>query len=161
MLTLAYTGMRYGECAALRVVDVDVQGPRVKVSRPHQVRVVSVPRRVAAALAEQVQGKAPEDLVFPGADGGWMPLDWFAWCFEKACVTAGLQNVIPKTLRHTAGSLALASGQPVTTAQKLLGHKSAMTTMNVYSHMLPDGFDNLTAAMDAAMGALEPTPTSG
>jgi integrase len=171
VLTLAYTGMRYGECAALRVADVDVQGQRVKVSRSvtavarmglvegptktHQVRVVSVPRRVAAALAEQVQGKAPEDLVFPGADGGWMPLDWFAWRFEKACVTAGLENVTPKTLRHTAGSLALASGQPVTTAQKLLGHKSAMTTMNVYSHMLPDGFDNLTAAMDAAMGALD------
>jgi site-specific recombinase XerC len=38
--------------------------------------------------------------------------------------------------------------------RKLLGHRDATTTMNVYSHMLPDDFDKLAAAMDvAAKGA--------
>jgi site-specific recombinase XerC len=41
----------------------------------------------------------------------------------------------------------------VVTVQKLLGHQSPITTMNVYSHMLPDDFDNLAAAMDSAARA--------
>jgi integrase len=164
--TLAYAGLRYGECAALRVRDVDLQRRRLKVSRSvtavakmglvegttktHQARTVPVPKFVADALARQVKGKAPADLVFPGPRGGWMPLDWFAWRFQKACETMGLDSVTPHTLRHTAGSLALASGASVVTVQKLLGHQSPITTMNVYAHQLPDDFDNLAAAMDSA-----------
>jgi integrase len=69
---------------------------------------------------------------------------------EKACAAVGLTGVTAHILRHTAGSLALASGASVVTVQRLLGHKDATTTMNVYSHMLPDDFDNLAAAMHAA-----------
>jgi hypothetical protein len=36
---------------------------------------------------------------------------------------------------------------------KLLGHSNVTTTMNVYSHMLPDDFDNLAAGMDTAVQA--------
>ena len=167
--TLAYAGLRYGECAALRVRDVDLQRCRLKVSRSvtavaklglvegatktHQARTIPVPKFVADALARRVCGKAPADLVFPGPKGGWMPLDWFTWRFQKACETAGLDNVTPHSLRHTAGSLALASGASVVTAQKLLGHQSPITTMNVYAHQLPDDFDNLAAAMDSAAQA--------
>lgn len=167
--TLAYVGLRYGECAALRVHDLDLGKRRLKVSRSvtavarmglvegptktHQARMVPVASFVADALAEQVKGKAAGDLVFPGPDGGWMSLDWFAWRFEKACVKAGLENVTPHTLRHTAGSLALDSGASVAVVQKLLGHQSPITTMNVYAHKLPDDFDNLAAAMDTAARA--------
>jgi site-specific recombinase XerC len=34
--------------------------------------------------------------------------------------------------------------------QKLLGHRNATTTTNVYAHLLPADFGNLAAAMDAA-----------
>ena len=173
--TLAYAGLRYGECAALRVGDVDLQRRRLRVSRSvtavakmglvegatktHEARTVPVPKFVADALAKQIKGKASADLVFPGPKGGWMPLDWFAWRFQKACVTVGLDNVTPHTLRHTAGSLALASGASVVTVQKLLGHLSPITTMNVYAHQLPDDFDNLAAAMDSAAEAAARTAT--
>jgi len=63
-----------------------------------------------------------------------------------------MTGISPKTLRHTAGSLALGAGASVVTVQKLLGHRSPMTTMNVYSHMLPDDFDNLAKAMNKAAG---------
>ena len=91
--------------------------------------------------------------MFPHHDGGWIPRDWFALRLDKACTAAGLDGVTPHVLRHTAGSLALASGASVVTVQKLLGHQSPMTTMNVYAHQLPDDFDNLAAAMDTAARA--------
>jgi integrase len=166
---LAYGGLRYGECAALKVADVDVSRHRVKVSRSvtavahmgmvegstktHQGRSVPLPGFVMDLVADQIEGRRPDELVFAHHDGRWIPLDWFAWRFGKACSAVGLAGVTPHTLRHTAGSLALASGASVVTVQKLLGHQSAITTMNVYTHQLPDDFENLATAMDTAARA--------
>ncbi len=166
---LAYSGLRYGECAALRVTDVDTTRRRLRVSRSityvtgngnvegttksHASRTVPVPQFVADKLAAAVKGRAPGERLFPCGGYDAMPLDYFRWRFDKAAAQVGLSGISPHTLRHTAGSLALASGATVVTVQKLLGHQSATTTMNVYTHQLPDDFDNLAAAMDAAARA--------
>jgi integrase len=166
---LGYGGLRYGELAALRVGDVDVSRRRLKVSRSvtavaklgmvegsaktHQARPVPLPAFVMKMVAAHIKGRSPDALVFPYHDESWTPRDWFALRLEKASAAAGLTGVTPHILRHTAGSLALASGASVVTVQKLLGHQSAITTMTVYAHQLPDDFDNLTAAMDSAARA--------
>jgi integrase len=163
---LAYSGLRYGECAALRCGDVNVTRRRLEVSRSmtavakmgmvegttktHQNRLVPLPALVMDMVKVQIEGRSPAELVFPHHDGSWIPRDWFALRLEKACAAVGLSGVTPHTLRHTAGSLALASGASVVTVQKLLGHLSPITTMNIYAHQLPDDFDTLSAAMDAA-----------
>lgn len=166
---LAYAGLRYGECAALRVGDVDVARRRLRVSRSvtyvtgtgdvegstktHASRTVPVPQFLADRLAEAVKGRGPGERLFPCEGYDAMPLDYFRWRFDKAANAVGLSGITPHTLRHTAGSLALASGASVVTVQKLLGHQSATTTMNVYAHQLPDDFDALAAAMDSAAKA--------
>ena len=166
---LGYGGLRYGELAALRVGDVDTKRRRLKVSRSvtavagmgmvegttksHQARSVSLPAFVMDMVAKHIKGRAPDELVFPYHDGTWMPRDWFALRLEKASAAVGVADVTPHILRHTTGSLALASGASVVTVQKLLGHQSAITTMNVYAHQLPDDFDNLAEAMDRAAQA--------
>jgi integrase len=108
---------------------------------------------LADALRDAIRDREPSEYLFPGPDGAAMTVGWFRVRFDKACAAAGLTNVTPHTLRHTAGSLALASGASVVTVQKLLGHRNATTTMNVYSHQLPDDFDNLATAMDKAARA--------
>jgi integrase len=167
--TLAYAGIRYGEAAALRVRDVDIERRRLTVSRSvtrvrkiglveggtktHAARSVPIPQFVAGKLAGVIAGRDATEYLFPGPNGGPMSIGWFRVRFDKAAAKVGLENVTPHNLRHTAGSLALASGASVVTVQKLLGHRNATTTMNVYSHMLPDDFDNLSAAMDEAARA--------
>jgi integrase len=84
ILTLGLCGLRFGECAALRVSDVDLLRRRLKVSRSvseinghlvwstpktHQSRDVQIGRFLAALLAEEIAGKSPEDLVFPSPEG--------------------------------------------------------------------------------------------
>jgi integrase len=166
--TLAYTGVRFGECVALRVGDVDTdsrrllvarsitgvrgQGPLEGPTKTHQVRSVPIlTASLVAELKQVVKDRDPAEFLFPGPDGNAMPVGWFRVRFDRACTTAGLTGITPHTLRHTAGSLPLASGASVVTVQKLLGHRNATTTMNVYARQLPDDFDNLAAAMDAAV----------
>lgn len=164
---LAYSGLRYGECIALRVADVDIAKRRVMIgksvtqvrgqglvegdTKTHQRRAVPI---LTTALAKElralVEGRDPTEHLFPGPDGSAMTIGWFNARFSKAVEALGIPGVTPHTLRHTAGSLALQLGASVVTVQKLLGHRNATTTMNVYSHMLPDDFDNLAAAMDSA-----------
>jgi integrase len=167
--TLAYAGIRYGEAAALRVGDVDTTRRRLTVSRSitrvrkiglveggtktHADRKVPIPQFVADELADAIRDRDPSEYLFPGPDGAAMTIGWFRVRFDKAAAKVGLENVTPHNLRHTAGSLALASGASVVTVQKLLGHRNATTTLNVYAHQLPDDFDNLAAAMDKAARA--------
>ncbi|WNG79954.1 site-specific integrase [Mycobacterium sp. ITM-2016-00316] len=164
---LASSGLRYGECIALRVGDIDTKKRRVLVSKSvthvrgqglvegdtktHQARSVPILiTSLAEELSKLVAGRDPDEYLFPGPNGSAMPIGWFNARFIKAVEVLGVPGVTPHTLRHSAGSLALQSGASVATVQKLLGHRNATTTLNVYSHMLPDDFDNLAAAMDAA-----------
>jgi integrase len=169
--TLAYTGLRFGELAALRVRDVDTKCRRILVSKAvaqvtgvglvedttktSQVRSVPIlTTELTNVLADLIAGREPDEYLFPAPDGGSMRNSYFRWRLDTACAATGLIGVSIKTLRHTAGSLALAiPGTSIVVVSKLLGHANVTTTMNVYSHMLPDGFDNLAAAMDTAARA--------
>jgi integrase len=168
--TLAYTGLRFGELAALRVGDVDLSRRRILVSRaiaqvtgvglvegtPKTDEVRSVPvltSALAETLKAAIEGRGADEYLFPAPDSGPMRNSFFRWRFDRACEAAGLTGVSPKTLRHSAGSLALASGASLPTVSKLLGHAKVSTTADVYSHMLPDDFDNLASAMDKAARA--------
>jgi integrase len=169
VLMLAYAGLRFGEAIALRVRDVDIARRRLHVSRSitqvrgkgwvegptktHQARSVPIlTQPLTDALEEAVRDRDPGEFVFLGTDPTRaMTVGWFRSRFDRAVRKAGLTDVTPHTLRHTAGSLALALGTPVVTVSKLLGHRNVTTTMNVYAHLMADDFDNLAAAMDKAV----------
>jgi len=59
----------------------------------------------------------------------------------------------PPELRHTAASLAIASGADVKVVQQMLGHKSATMTLDLYGHLFGDRLDVVADAMDAARAA--------
>ncbi|TLM73150.1 site-specific integrase, partial [Pseudarthrobacter sp. NamB4] len=56
-------------------------------------------------------------------------------------------------LRHTNASWLLHAGLNIYMLQKHLGHKSITTTLDRYSHLLPEGLHDTTAAMNRAFGS--------
>ncbi|WP_163890610.1 tyrosine-type recombinase/integrase [Mycolicibacterium hippocampi] len=164
---LAYAGLRFGECAALRVADVDTGKRRIMVdksitgvrgqgrvegdTKTHQKRSVPIlTTALTGELAALIKGRDPSEFLFPGPDGGAMSVGWFRIRFDRATAKLGLEGVTPHTLRHTAGSLTISETGSVVTASKLLGHRNVSTTANIYSHMLDGDWDRLAAAMDKA-----------
>lgn len=172
-LVLGYCGLRWGEAAALRVRRVDLLRGRVEIMesvtevngrqvwgspKTHQRRTVVVPRFLREALADQCHGKGLDELVFPSRSG--MPLrvgSYRRTHFNAAAVEIGAPGLVPHELRHTAASLAIASGASIKGVQAMLGHASAAMTLDRYGHLLGDELDavaeRLEAARTASLGA--------
>ena len=172
------TGMRKGELLALRWRDVDLDGGTVRITgslarvdgayRIQEPKTASSRRAVAlaelarSALRTHRQRQLEErlragpawhdlDLVFCREDGYYLnpkaPLDWL----ERTLARAGIRKVRFHDLRHTAATLALASGVDVRTTGALLGHASAKMTLDTYGHALPGAAQAAAAAIDAAL----------
>ncbi|HET8766745.1 MAG TPA: site-specific integrase [Pedococcus sp.] len=162
---LAFTGIRFGELTALRVVRVDLARRRLHIAesaseiggrlvwsttKNHQTRSVPVPPGLVPMLEEAVAGKEPGDLVFMSPHGGPLRLgNWRTRVFDPACAAAGIVGLTPHDLRHTAASLAIAAGANVKAVQRMLGHSSAAMTLDVYAGLFGDDLDSVAALLDA------------
>ena len=166
VLTLAYTGIRWGEMAALRVRDLDMLRRRITVhenavevgsrvhvgtTKGHKLRTVPVPAFLLPYLARQCEGKGRDDLVFPGEDGDHIPRPHTesGW-LDKAVTKAKVPRATAHDLRHTAASLAVSAGANVKALQKMLGHASAAMTLDVYADLFDDDLDAVAIALDHA-----------
>jgi integrase len=172
VLFLAYTGVRFGEMAALRVARLDLRRNRAVIvesvtpvqgqglvwgsTKTHQRREVPIPRFLAGELSEHVTGKQPDNLVFAGIRNGQpLRVSTFRTAFSAAARAIGVPDLHPHQLRHTAASLAIASGADVKVVQQMLGHSSATMTLDTYGHLFEDRLDEVATAMDAAREAAQ------
>ena len=120
-------------------------------TKGHEHREVPLPRFLLDDLARQVAGRAAGDLVFSGERGAVMRSQTFQRArLTEAATTVGLPGFHPHALRHTAASLAIASGADIKVVQQMLGHKSATMTLDQYGHLFGDRLDVVANAMDAA-----------
>jgi integrase len=165
ILTLAFTGLRFGELAALKVRRFDAERRRLSVvesvtevgselvwttPKTHQTRSVPVPAQLALHLALLCEGKSPDDPIFPSPLGKTLRLsNWRKTVFNPACQEAGLEGLRPHDLRHTAASLAIRSGANVKVVQQMLGHASAAMTLDVYAGLFADDLDAVADRLDA------------
>jgi TrwC relaxase/Phage integrase family len=72
----------------------------------------------------------------------------FRTAFTAAARAIGVPDLHPHQLRHTAASLAIASGADVKVVQQMLGHSSATMTLDTYGHHFEDRLDEVGDAMD-------------
>lgn len=165
VLVLAYTGIRWGECIALRVHSCDEVRRRLLISdnavqlgtdfavgdpKDDEPREVPVPKFLMAEIKTAISGRSADDLVFgngkdylprPKSDGGW---------FAGAVKRAKVQRITPHDLRHTAASLAVSAGANVLAVSRMLGHENPAVTLKVYADLFDADLDKVGTALDAA-----------
>src|SRR4029453_19327580 len=93
--------------------------------------------------------------------------NWRQRVWDPAVVAAGLTGLTPHDLRHTAASLAIVSGASVKHVQRMLGHKDAAMTLNVYASLFEDDLDDVSNRLERPCwkllrppGGLKPLPRS-
>ena len=157
----AYSGLRFGEVAALRVGRVNVLRAAVEVAesasevggtvqyvapKNGRTRIVSLPRFVAELLAPLVAGKVPQDLVFGPLRHG----QFYRGIFQPATKAAKLEGLRFHDLRHTCAALSIEAGAHPRIIMERLGHSSIVVTTDIYGHLLPSQDEALTTALEAA-----------
>jgi integrase len=176
----AYTGMRAGELAALRVsrlnplagtVDVSesmmevggklVAGP-TKTGRP---RTLTLPRFLAEMLGEHV-GRYPssDGFVFTMAESG--PIrqrNFYRRHFKPAVLRVGLPAGLHfHSLRHTCAAFLIADGRHMEEVKDHLGHSTIRVTSDRYGHLFPKSRQVVAEGLDAIFAAASKgTPTRG
>ncbi len=157
--TAAYSGLRWGELAGLRREDVDLDAGTVRVTRklgevngrlaygaPKTAagrRTVGVPTFVIRTLELHLalySEPGSDGLVFPAAEGGPLRRSNFrrrVWL--PATTKVGVPALRFHDLRHTAATLAAASGASLKALMARIGHSSAAAALR-YQHVI-DGQD--------------------
>jgi integrase len=168
---LAYTGLRWGELAALRVQDFDMLRRRVNVSRSvteynglvwstpksWERRSVPFPASLADELAALMVGRGRDELVFTSPHGKVLRgTNYRRWVFAAAVAKCqksdeSFPTITPHDLRHSAASLAVSAGANVKAIQRMLGHAKASMTLDVYADLFDDDLDDVAVSLDAAI----------
>jgi integrase len=97
-----------------------------------------------------MQGKAPDDLVFGGRNGGYLQRSKSSngW-FTRAVKAAKVQAITPHDLRHTCASLAVSAGVNVLALARMLGHKDPSVTLRIYADLFDTDLDTVAASLHA------------
>ena len=170
-------GLRRGELAGLRWAKVDLEqgivfvhiqrtisGKKVieKSPKGKSRRAVAIGPAMVKVLREhkarQNEEKAKAgllyhdyDYVFPREDGEPYYPRYFTDTWEKACIEAGVPEIVLHDARHTSATAGADAGVPEHVMQKRLGHADARTTREVYTHVLPESERKAAELMDSAL----------
>ncbi|SCL38790.1 Site-specific recombinase XerD [Micromonospora rhizosphaerae] len=168
IIVAALSGLRWGELAALRRCDVDLDAATVRVPRklaalkdrlefgpPKSaagVRVVALPAAAVEALREHLAEHVedgPEALIFTGAKGAPLRSGNFgrAVKWTKTVASLGLSGFHFHDLRHTGNTLAAASGASTRELMHRMGH-GTMRAALIYQHATDERDREIARAMD-------------
>ncbi|OBJ01131.1 hypothetical protein A5625_25760 [Mycobacterium sp. 1465703.0] len=172
---LAYTGLRWGELAALSVGSVDMLRRRLQITqavaeadgrlnwkspKDHERRSVPFPLFLVGDLGEHMLGKGREDLLFASSNGGALRVShWRPRVFNVARDSPKeFPKVTPNDLRHTAASLAVSAGGNVLALARMLGHEDPSLTLRTYADLFDSDLDALADVLDQhRTAALQPS----
>ena len=174
-----HTGMRCGECCAVRRMDVRIRQGSVSVSgtvidagsgvkrqsatKGHRPRTVAVSAEDMATIREYMAwqdgllGGSDRKRPLVSVDGSYCRPKDVSATFTAFAREMGLPaGVTFHSLRHTHGTWLLITGGNIRVVQERLGHADVATTLRIYAHVLPgldlaaaQGFTDLEREMRA------------
>jgi integrase len=150
----ALTGLRIGELLALRWKHIDLihdvihvretvyeghfGSPKTKSSR-RDVPMSQPVREAFLAQRSVLTGAEAENLVFASRNGTPLnPKNLLRRVLHPTCRKLGLPVVSWHGFRHTHATLLGEVGESLRTAQAILGHSDLKTTLNIYTHAIPE-----------------------
>ncbi len=175
IMLAASSGARRGEMVALRWKDLDLDSGTLSIERgvvlvegqlieqgtkSHQSRRITLDATTVSSLCEhhfrvnEVAGLVgttigADSFIFSNAADGsvpWRP-DSTTRAFRSLCGRAGVTGVRLHDLRHYVATRLLTAGVDVRTVAGRLGHRNPSTTLNVYSHFVPESDQQAAAAL--------------
>lgn len=179
LVVIAATGIRRGECLALRWADVDFDagilkvrgtlsriGGKLTVTEPktdRSRRVLPVSPVTAVLLTAQRKAQIAERLhagsawtdtghVFTTESGQPVDPRNLYRVVQTAAARAGLKDVGVHSLRHSAATAMLEAGVNIKAVSDLLGHSSVSITGDIYGHTSDDSARAAISKLSDAMG---------
>jgi integrase len=168
-LSLARTGIRFGECLGLQWKDIDFENRFINIERglskgkietpkSGQSRKVDMSLQLAEVLKNLRRQRKLDALkngwrrvpgwVFVARDGNPYHESYPRRIFYEAIKRADLRKIRVHDLRHTYATLRITKGDNVADVSKQLGHHSVKFTMDIYYHWIPGGNKNEVDGLD-------------
>lgn len=148
---LVDTGVRRGECEALRWEDVDFKenlihvrnsvgaskrkGTYVGLPKGKRIRVIDVSETTMGLFLEQYAKRESDIWVFPKRGNPAQPMypssatSYLRKFSNRFCT----ESISPHMLRHTFASIAITNGADVESVSEILGHADPSVTLKVYT----------------------------
>lgn len=174
------TGMRRGELLGLKWEDLDTKTGELRIRRQAALaggkfvitspktrtseRVIKLPKSVVDTLTEY-RKTVDSEWMFPSPHDSTRPRDP-SGCRKRLGLIlehAGCKHVRFHDLRHTFATMALEGGMDIKTLSSVIGHSTAATTLDIYSHITSDMQRKAAARIDKAITktAVSDTETAG
>lgn len=163
----SYTGLRWGELAALRITNlnllkrsVDVAAAQTEINGNVKIkpftktggrRTVSLPSFLAQMIGEHIGlFPAADDRVFSSAEGTPLRRNFYRRHFKPAVLKTELDPKLRfHDLRHTCAALLIAEGAHPFEIMQRLGHSTIKTTFDRYGHLFPSLDERLREGLEA------------
>lgn len=159
--TLYFTGLRQGECLALKWKDItnnyiDIYKTIAKEKENNEY-IINTPKTKSSIRKIRIDKNLLNDLkelkdyykkiidfnedwyVF----GGIKPLapTTIGRKKDNYCNISGVKKIRIHDFRHSHASLLISKGVPITVISKRLGHSNIQMTLNIYAHLIPEDED--------------------
>jgi len=169
----ALTGLRVGELLALRWKVVDLTAGTIRICESvfhgqvqmpkseRSIRTIPIGPQARLLLEEHrrrfAANRKEEDLLFPNQVGGpHRENNLLERVLKPAAKAAGLGRVTWHQLRHIHASVLHDIGVPAKIAQQQLGHSTVETTLNFYTHAIPDTHRRAIESLEQALFPIVP-----
>jgi integrase len=176
LLLATFANLRFGELAALRRNQVDLDACEVRVTASLSemddgrlidgdtksragIRTVSFPADIAGELADHLARFAapgPTGLVFIGPKGGRLRRSNFRQTWYRAREAVGLPELHFHDLRHTGNTMAAAQGASLRELMERMGHSSTRAAL-IYLHATRERDQKIAAGMGKLYAAARKT----
>jgi len=156
------TGARAGAVLELTWDRVDLEREMITYANPDETgrrkgrATVPINKPLRAALEEAKRAALTEFVV----EYAGRQVSTIKRGFAKAVADAGLEDVTPHVLRHTAASRMAEAGVPMPQIAAVLGHSDSRSTERIYAKFSPGHLRSAVAALDTSgvpLGSREPT----